>query len=54
VSDTAYDKLKAARDDAPDFRRAWAEADAEDRDRFIEEVLLNEVGPKDDRSEVEA
>jgi ParB/RepB/Spo0J family partition protein len=39
-SDTPFEKLKAAWEDSPALRKEWANASADDRQRFIDEVLL--------------
>jgi ParB family chromosome partitioning protein len=47
-SDTPFDTLMEAWNDAADFRTAWNDADDDDRDRFIDEVLLTDDGGDDD------
>ena len=42
TDDAPYDKLMAAWNDAPDFRKAWEEAEEEDRQDFIDDVLMSE------------
>jgi len=53
-SDTSFDKLKEAWDESAALRKEWANASAEDRQRFINEVLLaddNENYNKDEWDE---
>lgn len=48
-ADTPFDKLKKAWEESPDFQRAWAKADPDDRQRFIDEVLTPEFCPDEER-----
>jgi hypothetical protein len=46
--DTPFDALKTAWDESPNLRKAWSDANAGDRQRFIDEVLLADEFAGDD------